>query len=110
MTKKLLDLSEKIDGFTAELFEIISVVAGRMDLPFFVVGAAARDYILELGYGVRIMRATYDVDLGVQVPKWDVYNRLREGLIATERFIPDKNQPQMLLYTRNSPDHTIPFA
>lgn len=34
MTKKLLDLSEKIDGFAVELFEITSVVVGRMDLPF----------------------------------------------------------------------------
>jgi predicted nucleotidyltransferase len=110
MTKKLLDLSEKIDGFAVELFEITSVVVGRMDLPFFVVGATARDYILELGYGVRIMRATHDVDLGVQVPNWDLYNRLREGLIATERFIPDKKQAQRLLYKGNFPVDIIPFG
>ena len=110
MTKKLLDLSGKIDGSTAELFEIISVVAGRMDLPFFVVGAAARDYILELGYGVRIMRATHDIDLGVQVPNWDSYNRLREGLIATERFVPDKKQAQRLLYKGTFPVDIIPFG
>lgn len=110
MTKKLLDLSGKIDGFRAELFEIISVVAGRMKLPFFVVGATARDYILELGYGVRIMRATLDVDLGVQVPNWDFYNRLREDLIATKRFVPDKKQAQRLLYKGTFPVDIIPFG
>ena len=110
MTKKLLDLSGKIDGFMVELFETISVVADRMDLAFFVVGALARDYILQHGYGIQIKRATQDVDLGVQVPNWDVYNRLSEGLIATDLFIPDKKQAQRLLYKGYFWVDIIPFG
>ena len=110
MTKKLLDLSGKIDGFMVQLFKTISVVADRMDLSFFVVGALARDYILQHGYGMQIKRATQDVDLGVQVPNWDVYNRLRESLIATERFIPDKKQAQRLLYKGYVWVDIIPFG
>jgi predicted nucleotidyltransferase len=64
MTRKLLDLSEKVDKFTVELFEIIANVAGSMNAPFFVVGATARDIILEYGYGRHPERNRDAKDLG----------------------------------------------
>jgi len=65
MNEKLLDLSEKIDQFTVELFDVISDVADSLNVPFFVVGASAREWVLKLGYGLPTDRATQDVDLGV---------------------------------------------
>ena len=64
MKEKLIDLSEKIDGFTIELFERISEVAESLKVPFFVVGAMARDIILTHGYGIETGRATQDIDFG----------------------------------------------
>ena len=110
MKKKLLDLSEKIDAFTVEVFDVIIDIADSLDVPFFVVGARARDWILELGYGIRIIRRTEDVDLGVRVPDWKSYAQLREGLIATEKFIPDKKEAQRLLYNGSFPVDIIPFG
>jgi predicted nucleotidyltransferase len=110
MKKKLLDLSEKIDAFTVEVFDVIIDIADALDVPFFVVGARARDWILELGYGIRIIRRTEDVDLGVRVPDWKSYAQLQEGLIATEKFIPDKKEAQRLLYKGRFPVDIIPFG
>ena len=110
MKKKLLDLSEKIDAFTVEVFDVIIDIADSLDVPFFVVGARARDWILELGYGIRIIRRTEDVDLGVRVPDWKSYAQLREGLIATEKFIADKKEAQRLLYKGRFPVDIIPFG
>jgi len=47
MKMNLLDLSEKIDCFTIKIFDTIASVAGLHKIPFFVVGATARDIILE---------------------------------------------------------------
>lgn len=76
MTTKLLNLSETIDKVTVELFANIANVAGSMNAPFFVVGATARDIILTNGYGIETIRATNDIDLGVEVSDWDQYNLL----------------------------------
>ncbi|MBL7211404.1 MAG: hypothetical protein ISS61_03360 [Desulfobacteraceae bacterium] len=112
MNKKLLDLSDKIDDLTVELFYVIADVADSLNVPFFAVGARARDWILELCYGVSTMRRTEDFDLGVQVSDWNSYARLREGLIATKKFSPDEKKAQRLLYKGkgNFPVDIIPFG
>jgi len=110
MKKKLLDLSEKIDCLTVELFDVIADVADSLNVPFYVVGARARDWILELGYDIPTMRRTEDVDLGVQVSDWNSYARLRESLTATKKFSPDEKEAQRLLYKGSFPVDIIPFG
>jgi hypothetical protein len=73
MTKRLLDLSGEIDTFILDLLENIARVAESLSAPFFVVGATARDIVLKYGYGIETIRATNDIDLGVQVSGWDQY-------------------------------------
>ncbi|MGD9161830.1 MAG: hypothetical protein PVG39_25695 [Desulfobacteraceae bacterium] len=70
MSRNLLDLSGKIDPLTIELFETIKNTADSGGINFFVVGASARDMILEYGYEIKTKRATMDIDLGVQVADW----------------------------------------
>ncbi|HUT69752.1 MAG TPA: nucleotidyl transferase AbiEii/AbiGii toxin family protein [Desulfatiglandales bacterium] len=109
MTKKLPDLSGKIDKFTVELFEYIANVAEPMSAPFFVVGATARDIILKYGYGIDTIRATNDIDLGVEVSDWDQYIKLREGLVATGRF-EHTREPQRLKYQGSVFIDVMPFG
>jgi len=100
MTRKLLDLSGKIDPTTIEFYEAIATVAASLNIPFFVVGAAARDMIFEHGFGVTPRRATTDIDLGVKVSDWNQYKKLRKGLIETGDFTPSE-QPQRLSYYKD---------
>ena len=92
------------------LLETIADLAESLSVPFFVVGAMARDIILTQGYGIETGRATQDIDLGVQVSDWDGYERLREGLVETGKFRPDKKQAQRLLYEELFPIDVIPFG
>ena len=63
----LLDLSGKIDPLSVALFATLSEAADSLGIPFFVVGATARDMIFELGHGLPSRRATLDKDFGVRV-------------------------------------------
>jgi predicted nucleotidyltransferase len=110
MNNNLLILSKKIDGFTADLLGTIAVVAESLKVPFFVVGATARDMILTQGYGIETGRATKDIDLGVQVSDWEAYERFRKGIIATGKFKRDKKQAQRLVYAETFPIDIIPFG
>lgn len=80
MSKKLIDLSEKIDNFILEILETIEKVSQSLSMDFFVVGATARDIILECAYGISTMRATQDIDFGVRVSNWKQFEKFKEGL------------------------------
>ena len=110
MTKNLLDLSGKIISFRVELFETIAKVTESLSMPFFVVGATARDIILHEGYNIRMGRATEDIDLGVRVLNWPSYEQLKAGLVTTGKFGIDKKQAQRLLYEEWFPIDVIPFG
>jgi predicted nucleotidyltransferase len=110
MKKNLLDLSETIDDFRLGLFEAVTEVAESLSVPFFVVGASARDMILTEYYGIETGLATKDVDLAVQVSDWDSYERLRKGLIGTGKFKHVEKKAQRLLYEELYPVDIIPFG
>jgi len=90
MTKKLLDLSGKIDELIPIIGEITQV-ADSLGIPFFVIGAAARDLILKHGYGLGSSRATIDLDLAIQVENWEKYNILSAVLLETGPFSEDRS-------------------
>ncbi len=109
MIRKLLDLSGKIDERTVTVLESITNVAASLEIPFFVIGATARDIVLGHGFGVEIIRATVDIDVAVQVSDWDQYLRLKEGLIATGNFKSAK-EAQRIRYHDELPMDIVPFG
>ena len=108
MTQKLLDLSGKIKDPILEILETISNIASSLNVPFFVVGAAARDIILHCGYGIEIIRATEDIDLGFMVEDWDKFSQLKKAIIASETFDRGK-EPQRFIYKGKFPVDIVPF-
>lgn len=109
MNKNLLDLSGKIDDTTIQLFETVARVAESLSIPFFVVGAMARELIQSHGYNIKTIRATQDIDLGVQVSDWDEYQLLRKGLTGTGEFT-SAREAQRLVYGREQCVDIIPFG
>ncbi|HLA01033.1 MAG TPA: nucleotidyl transferase AbiEii/AbiGii toxin family protein [Thermodesulfovibrionales bacterium] len=109
MSSILFNLSGKIDQHTVEALSIVKKVADSMNIPFFVVGASARDYILKHCYGIEPPRMTRDIDLGVEVASWEQFNQLKESLIATGKFSPGKKEPQRFLFDSVIVD-IVPFG
>lgn len=106
---KLLDLSGKIDVPTVQLYEVLTAVASSLGTPFFLVGAAARDTILEHGFGIQSSRATKDIDIGVRVSGWEEFKRLRQALLNTGQFSEIRGM-QRLFYHRELPVDIVPFG
>ena len=105
----LLDLSGKIDPASLALFETLGDSAGSLGIPFFVVGATARDMIFELGYGLPRKRATKDVDFGVRVAAWDAFEKLKESLLTSGLFKQTK-EVHRLLYRGELDVDILPFG
>lgn len=85
----MLDISTKIDPFTLEVLSLVSKITDTLKMDFFVIGATARDIIFNLSYGIKIQRATNDVDFSVRVRNWEDYAKLTEALVENN-FSPSK--------------------
>lgn len=109
MSRNLLDLSGKTEPIIMELFEAVSNLADTLRIPFFVVGATARDMILKHGYNIQTTRATMDIDLGVQVTNWGQYEKLKQQLIDTNIFKQER-QEQRLKFKNLFMIDIIPFG
>jgi predicted nucleotidyltransferase len=101
MKKNLIYISNKIDKDTVDILESINGVTDELQLPYFVVGAKARDMIFELHFGLSIIRATQDIDISIHIPDWDQYEKLIKALIATGEFR-SSGEPQRIFHNHTT--------
>jgi predicted nucleotidyltransferase len=86
MNNILFNLSGKIEKPIVDALYTLKKVADSLNIPFFVLGASARDLILKHCYGVEPLRKTGDIDLGVEVANWEQFTTLTKSLIVTGEF------------------------
>ncbi|OGW26302.1 MAG: hypothetical protein A2X59_06810 [Nitrospirae bacterium GWC2_42_7] len=109
MSNILFDLSGKIDQQTIAALSTLKGIADSLGIPFFVVGASARDFILKHCYGIEPPRMTRDIDLGVEVDSWKKFSMLTAALKATDKFSADAREPQRLHFNSVLID-IVPFG
>lgn len=104
----MLDISGKIDDDTAGALAHAKAAADSLGIPFFIIGALARDILLKHYYGFQPQRATLDLDLGVSVATWGDLSNLKSDLIKTHHFN-ETSQLQRLQYSGLRVDF-VPFG
>jgi len=109
MRKNYLNISGKIESNKLAALEGIAHIAASEDIPFFLVGAMARDWILAKGHNIRTYRATFDIDIGVRVPNWTQYNKLKGELIRTGEF-KEAKEFQRIIFQNTLKIDLIPFG
>ncbi len=67
-------------------FEIINGVCEKYDFSYFVIGAFARDIILENIFNGRGGVATKDIDIAIQLKSWEEYKVFIEDLLTNYNF------------------------
>jgi len=82
----LLDISTKLDPFTLEVLTVISEITNSLGMDFFVIGATARDIIFNLKHGIKIERATNDIDFSIRIRSWDDYSTLANTLMENNFY------------------------
>ena len=60
-----------------------------LELPYFVVGAMARDILLTHVFGLATRLATRDLDIGVAVRGWDEFEAVATKLVEEAKFVRD---------------------
>ncbi len=109
MTNISHNLVGKIDRKTVAVLSDICQSADKLKIPFFIVGAFARDILLQHAYGIHTPRATMDIDFSIFITNWDQFDELKTVLLRPEKFSPTK-QTQRLLYENEYPVDIVPFG
>ncbi|MBS0287732.1 MAG: nucleotidyl transferase AbiEii/AbiGii toxin family protein [Proteobacteria bacterium] len=110
MKKIYLNISNKIDETTLHMYELVNNVATAHDIPFFIIGASARDLILLYGYGLKNQRITKDIDIAIQVSTWQEFDKLKHAFIQTGRFKSTSTNHRLVNTDYNLPLDIIPFG
>lgn len=109
MKENLKNSSKLIDKQKLAAIAAISKVATSLKIPFFLIGASARDILLQKNPNIPIYRATLDIDFGVKVSSWDEYTKLKKSLIKTGNFVQTR-EDQRLKYKDHVIIDLIPFG
>ena len=86
MKNILIDISGKINSSYISAIKEIKKVADSQEISFFIIGALARDIIMEYFYEIKAPRRTMDIDLGIKVSSWDRFSKLINTLEKSGEF------------------------
>lgn len=101
-------LSSRIDpNWLAALSEIKNQ-ADNLDISFMVIGASARDILLDAS-NISPIRATRDVDLAIEIASWDRFHELKAALVNTKAFKADTKM-QRLIFEGHLPVDLVPYG
>lgn len=110
MSNISLDLLNKPPADQINIIREVVQAAMSEELGLFIVGAQARDLLLQYVYDLPVHRATNDIDFGIVVESWDEFIRLRDVLIASKRFQSDKTMRQRLVHESGLLIDLVPFG
>ena len=111
MTNVSLDLSNKVPAGHVDVIRRVVRTATNLGLTrLFIVGAQARDLILQYAYNLPVRRATNDVDFGIVVETWEEFAKFRDDLIASEGFQAHPHQQQRLIHEGGAVIDLVPFG
>lgn len=105
----MLPISRNPEPWLLDLLDAVSTIATNHAIPFFVVGAMARDVVFELVHNIEAPRRTEDVDLGLRLASWDEFNDLIQALVETGRFTRTKAHQRLLFDSAIRLD-VVPFG
>lgn len=78
-------------------------------ISFFVIGATARDIIMEL-HDETSGRLTHDLDIAITINDWEQYQKIEEGIANLPNFTKAPNQKQRFKYLDKFDLDIVPFG
>ena len=101
--------SEKIGNpLLVELLRKLIDSFNKMDKEFYVIGATARDIIMQQLLDTASRRRTKDLDIAIAIPDWNTFEHVKQSLIA-DGFEKSKDMHQRFYYREYELD-IVPYG
>lgn len=102
--------SEKLEHpLLKKLLDELIPVFLKLEIKFFVIGATARDIIMEL-HGEKSGRRTQDIDIAIAIDKWEEFSTIEKEIIQLSNFNKDLKQQQRFLYLKDFQVDIVPYG
>lgn len=109
-------MKEKLKNFlldqhylSVEILKQIDMISRKLGFPFVLIGAQARDLILNGQYDLSSGTTTKDIDLAIMIDNWANFNSLKKELTAND-FLKAKGTEHKLFYKNIYPIDIVPFG
>lgn len=79
------------------------------EIKFFIIGATARDLMLELNKE-KSGRATLDLDIAIAISDWEKYLEVERDLVQLPNFSKDRFQKQRFIYKSTFEIDLVPYG
>src|SRR5437764_899763 len=96
-----------IDLGAMSIIREVDTVAKKMNLPYFLVGAMARDVLLGHVLGLNSRRATRDVDFAFALVNWAQFRQIHDRLIANGCFAAVRAIAHRLLFSPSAQERRV---
>lgn len=98
-----------VDQSKLDILIEIDRVLNSIQCSYMLVGATARDIILDNVYGQLVLRATRDVDIAILIDSWERFDAVKNGLLNAPYFSESVAQPYRLNYQLPTDAHPTPI-
>lgn len=105
-------LKKKWNNFSPsdiELFKLINEVTSANNCAYFLIGAKARDILLEYFGKNEAQRATLDTDMAICCKNWNEFYKIKNIFIQTADFIADKKHEHRVVSAKFGYLDILPF-
>ena len=106
------DLTAKVEPAHARALRVVADAAAQVGVDWFLVGALARDWLLQGLHGVPTQRATTDADIAVALPDWPAFESVKLGIVNSGEFLAHPRVTHRLDHVRLPGFHLdlVPFG
>lgn len=105
-----LSSSDFDDPYMPTLLKRLATYFAGRGIPFYVVGAMARDMVLGLIHGRKQSRKTNDLDIAIMIPDWSTYEKVSGALLTDPDFTKSPKQKQRWYFKERVILDIIPFG
>ena len=110
MKSTSLSIADKISPLARAVYENIHIAAASVGADWLVVGATARDMVYQAAFGVKITRATADIDFAIHVDDWETFSAITKTLVNEYGFSRTKHEHRLELPKSSLWVDIIPFG
>jgi predicted nucleotidyltransferase len=88
----------------------LKMLAGRLDIPFVLVGAGARDIFFGLLFDIKSPEATLDADVAIRLPRWESFAELVNSMVGAGLFKKDDKYQYRFHHVNGETLDLLPFG
>lgn len=110
MTSSLENKWNNFSDIDIELFELINKIARDNDCSYFLIGAKARDMLLDYFDKKAELRKTLDTDVALCCKNWQEFYKIKNALVNGGDFTADEKIEHRIISTKYGCLDIVPFG